>query len=235
MWGSETWGTMLWGGAPAVPLLGPAGLLLMATSFLIGGYMMQDRRRLNWFSTLGAIALMGMPLAAVATVTLPNVFANGQVADADDVNANFDVLTTAVNYRAIARATGLGPSDGTDSGVVAGRTLAVVKDRADTALRFGYTDNFRAFNGGGPAAGCSWEIRVDGASCPGGALVYDYYVSPGSTNVHRQGTVIGYCEGLGVGPHSIDVVVSNTLAGSPSDCFTGYNSSRWVIESEEVF
>ena len=66
----------------------PLGLLLMATSFLVGGYMMQDRRRLGWFSTVGATVLMVMPLAAVATITLPNVFTNGSVADADGDRKN---------------------------------------------------------------------------------------------------------------------------------------------------
>lgn len=235
MWGIDSWGMMIWGGATPVPLLGPVGLLLMAMSFLVGGYMMQDRRRLGRFSAVGATVLIVMPLAAVATITLPNVFTNGSVADADEVNANFDTLATAVNYRTITRATGLGPQDAIDSGVIVSRTLEVMKDRADTALRIGYTDNFRAFRSGGLATGCSWEIRVDGSTCPSGALRYDYYVSPGSTNIHRQGSVVGCCEGLGAGGHTIQIVVTNTLAGPTSDCHTGFNASRWVIEAEEVF
>jgi hypothetical protein len=204
---------MILGGAPAVPLLGPFGLVVLAASFLLGGFLMQGRRRLSWFSTVGAIGLMVVPMAALATVTLPNVFVNGQIGDADEVNANFDTLTTTVNYRTIARATALGPFDTTDSGVIASRVLVVVKDQSDTALRIGYTDKFRVFEGGGTPVGCTWEVPANGASCPGGALAYGYFVAPGSTGIHRQGSVVGYCEGLAAGPHTLQVYLDNTLVG----------------------
>jgi len=236
MWGSEDWGTMLWGGAPAVPLLGPIGIGLLIGSFLLGGYLMQSRRRIGWFSTFGTLSLILIPVAAVATVTLPNVFSNGQVADADQVNANFDTLVTAVNYRTIARATGLGPADDLDSGAIASRVLAVTKDRADTALRIEYTDNLRAYSFGGLQGGCRWEVRVDGASCPGGSLIYDFWTNANTTQVYYQNSVVGFCEGLAVGPHSVQVYVDNmSLPGGPGNCYTGFSSSRWVLESEEVF
>jgi hypothetical protein len=44
------------------------------------------------------LVLLAVPLVVVAgTVSVPNTFVNGAVADADDVNANFDSVETAVN------------------------------------------------------------------------------------------------------------------------------------------
>ena len=56
-------------------------------------------RRIGLFSgiVMGALTL-AIPLAAVASpITGLNVFSNGTTADADDVNANFDAVETAVN------------------------------------------------------------------------------------------------------------------------------------------
>lgn len=50
---------------------------------------------------LGAIALVGISFAvrdvAAQTVTVPNEFVNGEIADANDVNQNFQTLEDAVN------------------------------------------------------------------------------------------------------------------------------------------
>jgi len=96
MWGTDLWGAMIWGGAPAVPLLGPLGLVALTASFLLGGVMFQKRRDLRGLTGLLAIALLTAPLMAVAAVSLPYVFTNGQVADADQVNANFAALANGV-------------------------------------------------------------------------------------------------------------------------------------------
>ncbi len=221
-WG-ENWGEMVWGAA-AVPVLGPWSVAFLA-GLVVGVAAVATRAR----RVKGALILsllLALPLAALA-VTLPFTFQNGTVADADEVNANFEALA----YRAIPRSTGLGPMDGADSGAISSRTLGLTKDLADTALRIGYTDNFRV---SGTSTSCRWEIRVDGASCPGGALVYDYYSGGGSLR-HQSHSVVGYCEGLAAGAHTIQVFVGSTPGYSGADCYTGWSNSRWVIESEEVF
>jgi hypothetical protein len=43
---------------------------------------------------LSILALVIVPLVAVAAVTLPFTFTNGTVADADEVNANFNALAS---------------------------------------------------------------------------------------------------------------------------------------------
>ena len=97
MWGTENWGEMIWGGVQMVPLMGPFGFLAMAICFVVGGCIMQSKRRSRWLTHLAATALLVVPLAAVAAVTLPNTFTNGTVADAGEINANFDALVAEVN------------------------------------------------------------------------------------------------------------------------------------------
>ena len=59
-------------------------------------------RRIGLFSgiVMGTLTL-AIPLAAVASpITGLNVFSNGTTADANEVNANFDAVETAVNDNA---------------------------------------------------------------------------------------------------------------------------------------
>lgn len=95
MWGTSSWGQMLWGGV-AVPSL-PSGMLvvLMLACFLAGGYFLHPARR-NQRNTIVALLLIGIPLS-VGAVTLPYTFANGTVADATQVNANFAAVTSALD------------------------------------------------------------------------------------------------------------------------------------------
>jgi hypothetical protein len=133
--------------------------------------------------------------------------------------------------RKIQYATGLGPLDGRDEGLVNGRILNFNKTYNDTVIRIGYTDNFRVIGNGPNSKGCRWEIQLDSISCPSGELVYDYFATlTGSTQL-RSNTVVGFCEGLSVGMHQITVSVPII---PDSDCFTGVNSARWVIEVKEV-
>jgi len=138
--------------------------------------------------------------------------------------------------RKIQYATGLGDPDSRDEGLVNGRILDFIKTQNDTAIRISYTDNFRVIGELPLGKGCSWEIQVDGDSCPSGKLVYNYFATLTDSNQLRSHTVVGYCEGLSVGMHQVTVFV--TPLRVDSDCFTGFGfepePSRWVIEVEEV-
>lgn len=134
--------------------------------------------------------------------------------------------------RKIQYTTGLGPIDGKDEGLVDDRIFNFSKSQGDTVIRIGYTDNFRVIGDGPNSKGCRWEILLDGGSCPSGELVYDYFATLTGSNVLRSNTVLGYCEGLSEGMHQITVLVTPII--EDSDCFTGVNSARWVIEVEEV-
>jgi len=96
MWGSDHWGEMVWGGAAAVPLLGPYGFVAMGICFLVGAWIVHNRHRTHWLAMMTATVLAIGPLVALA-VTLPHTFSNGTVADADEVNANFSALATEVD------------------------------------------------------------------------------------------------------------------------------------------
>jgi len=142
--------------------------------------------------------------------------------------AKLDVAGNLI--RTIAYATNNGPNDGTDVGQIKSRVLSFSKAKTDTKIRISYTDNLRTH---GNAKGCRWEIRVDGRSCPNQALVYDDYAS-GNDNTHSSRTVAGYCSGVAAGSHTIGIWVGNTPGYSGSDCYTGWSSSTWVIEAEEI-
>ena len=140
-------------------------------------------------------------------------------------------LDVAGNFiRTIAYATSNGPNDSTNVGQIKTRVLSFSKAKTDTKIRISYTDNLRTH---GNAKGCRWEIRVDGRSCPNQALVYDDYASA-NDNTHSSRTVAGYCSGVAAGSHTIGIWVGNTPGYSGSDCYTGWSSSTWVIEAEEI-
>ena len=84
MWG-ETWGTMIWGGGVHVPTVGPLGLLLLGVLLGVTGV-------LYWkpLSKAGiAVALLAIGTVPLHALAVTHFFANGTVADADEVNANF--------------------------------------------------------------------------------------------------------------------------------------------------
>lgn len=149
----------------------------------------------------------------------------GSVAPAAKLEVNGNLI------RSIAYATGTG-ADGGDSGAVPGRTLTFNKKKSTTALRIGYTDTFRV---AGANAGCRWEIKVDGVSCPTRALKYDFHAN--SNDFHYSSNVVGYCAGVaGIGNHTIAVYVVNNLGDGANngDCYTGYYQTTWMLEAEEV-
>jgi len=130
--------------------------------------------------------------------------------------------------RKIAYATGHGPADDSDSGQIASRVLSINKLSSSSVLKISYTDNFRTM---GTQKVCSWEIKVDGNSCPDDVLKYNFYSLDSSENILRSTSVTGYCSGVTTtGAHEIQVWVDNT----GGDCYTGWNNSTWVIDVEEV-
>ena len=94
-WGDQSWGVMFWGEATSVPTLGLLGLMVLCAGVAATAAWKLRKRP----PALGLmLLLLTIPLVAVAsTVTLPNRFVNGTVADADQVNANFDAVKTAVD------------------------------------------------------------------------------------------------------------------------------------------
>ena len=132
--------------------------------------------------------------------------------------------------RTIAHVGGYAQADGGDNNYVAGRSLVINKKKADTAIRVSYTDNMRVY---GTGQSCRWEIRFDGASCPGQIICADVYNSATGGNLHHNRTLVGYCAGLAAGNHTVTVYVGSSPGYSGCDCYTGWQQS-WSLEAEEV-
>src|SRR5262245_53342039 len=85
MWGS-IWGQMIWGQQPAVPAVGFWGAMLLAAALgLLGVRHLRGARP----RAIGLLTLVVVLLVPLTVRAVPFVFANGTVADANQVNANF--------------------------------------------------------------------------------------------------------------------------------------------------
>lgn len=184
--------------------------------------------------------IMGPLLVSAAVITLPHSFADGTLASASAVNANFTALAVESNAqharlaaleqpRGVTYTSGLGPNDQTDTGQIVSRVHSFTKAAASTEIRVTWTDNLRV---AGSAKGCRWEIRFDGATCPSGSLHFDAYTA--ADNTHDSRSLIAYCGGLSAATHTIGIWVSNVPGYTGSDCYTEWADSRWLLESEEV-
>lgn len=95
-WG-DIWGEMLWGGleTPFVPAL-PPGFEWALALLLLAAALGARRARPRTAALLLTLALVP-GLARAAMVVIPHKMVNGTVADAVEVNENFDALATAFN------------------------------------------------------------------------------------------------------------------------------------------
>lgn len=134
-------------------------------------------------------------------------------------------------FRNVARWQGYA-NDGTDNGVLSGRTVTYPKKAPGTGLRVLWSDNFRVFNNN---TACRWEIVFNGASCtsPGG-IFFDKYEGNTASNRHDMATVMGACYGLPPGPVVVSTRVGPTPGATTGDCYTGWNGQLVSLEVEEV-
>ena len=95
MWG-EDWGTMIWGGAASQVPIGPWALV--ALGFVLGICALKAKTHLAARLIPVLIAVL-LPVLVVSTPALIT-FVNGTVADADEVNANFQALADAIDAAA---------------------------------------------------------------------------------------------------------------------------------------
>ena len=106
-WGSENWGSMVWGQSTAnVPLMGSFAQVIFFLLLLIIALFASRRWGLvRSLPTLAVIAFL--PLLVEADPIQLNVFQNGQVADAEDVNENFQTIANAIDASDCATASQL--------------------------------------------------------------------------------------------------------------------------------
>lgn len=141
-----------------------------------------------------------------------------------------DLVVKGAVVRSIWAVSGNGPKEEADMGRLNSRTLKINKLFPETALRIVYCDNFRVF---GDNVACRWEILVDGKSV-NPPILADRYEPSG--NRHLHGTVMGYAKGVAAGAHEIQVwiVEHPHNQGKRTDASTGWDSSTWSLEAEEV-
>ena len=160
-WG-ENWGVMVWGAAPsAVPSIDGLGLGLLVL-VLIGLAIRAVRSR----ATLGLMVLasfVGAADLAEAQVTIPNLFTNGEVADAGEVNANFSALANALDVTV--------PSSFANSGIAdanqVNSNFDVLKTAVDTFtndLAAATSATETAFTNGSIQGVASVDITTDNAA-----------------------------------------------------------------------
>lgn len=131
--------------------------------------------------------------------------------------------------RTLPRWTGV-LADGTDNGVLAGRTVNINKLHSDTGIRVGWSETLRVF---GASTACRWEILFNGSPCANPApITFDRYESTSSYS-HSPVGLFGTCFGLPAGPVTITTRVGPTPGFGVTDCYTG-----WIglssLEAEEV-
>ena len=86
-WG-ENWGTMIWEqSAPVVPSMKGVGLSLLLLSLVVA-----TASRLRPHSRVASLLLVVLGVPLIVGAMVPYSFSNGAVADAEELNANFDAL-----------------------------------------------------------------------------------------------------------------------------------------------
>jgi hypothetical protein len=93
MWG-QTWGQLVWGQTASVPSLGGWGTLVLGV--LLGMTAVLALRRVG-ARAAGVLVLAVALIVPIAARALPFTFANGTIADADQVNANFAAVNVTTS------------------------------------------------------------------------------------------------------------------------------------------
>ena len=166
-WG-ENWGEMTWGEMiAAVPLTGKVGFLFLVFG-LLGVVLWRFRSRVATGAILLALMVGGANFAE-AQVSVPNTFTDGDVADAEAMNANFEAVQGGLNLALTsADVTGLYQfENGTtaDANEVNANFTALV-DGVNTALSNRETDCV--------AAGGTWDAAT--STCTPAAAPYNCFI-----------------------------------------------------------
>jgi hypothetical protein len=119
--------------------------------------------------------------------------------------------------------------DARDNGFLNMRHLDFRKGEDSTIMRFFYSDNLRVH---GHGKWCKWELRVDDKACSDKLNISGNRYVVSNQNDHMPGLIIGYCNGIKAGQHSLRVHVR----GNAADCYTGWDrqsQSHFMMEATE--
>eukprot|EP00434_Breviolum_minutum_P029760 symbB.v1.2.026310.t1/scaffold2618.1/size74741/3 len=121
--------------------------------------------------------------------------------------------------------------DGRSSGILNGRSLTFKKLYKDSRMRFYYSDNLRAHSAG--YFSCRWTLKIDEQPCGSGNIAGDVHVHP-HDNPLRMRSMVGYCDDISPGPHTVEVYVGATPGYGNGGCYAGWRDSHYLLEAEEI-
>ena len=118
-------------------------------------------------------------------------------------------------------------ADGRDSGVVTGRSLKFDKRTDASQLRITWATNLRsrARNSKG-GSHCDWELQIDQKSCSQPSKIGVSMHSKLDDNDLIPVEVVGWCQGIARGPHTLSVYVKSWNANY--DCYTGWSTHDYM-------
>jgi len=122
-------------------------------------------------------------------------------------------------------------NDGSNATTALPYTVDYVKQETTTPLRLTLSGNLRT-NGASNEC-CRWALRVNGNNCSP-AVNGNVYISPGG-NYHHHRTITGICDGISAGPITVQPYVEQCPGYGVDDCYTGWNSSMFLIVEEGPF
>jgi len=118
-------------------------------------------------------------------------------------------------------------NDGRDTGIVNGVNMHFDKRSDNTHLRITWSTNLRtrAHNNRGGVI-CHWELQIDGKSCVKPTKIGASMHSQRDDNDHIAVTIVGWCQNIKKGPHSLSVYVSRNQGNA--DCYTGHANNDYM-------
>lgn len=213
-WG-ENWGQMVWGSVSAVPTLGWLGGMLLLALLVLTVFWKMKRMSLQAGVTLSLFLLV--PVLIAPHITTWNgftwyTFINGEVADANQVNQNFSVLSEALDVTvpdSFANS-GIADANGMNSNF---ETLRQAVDAFTTNADAAMQATESAFNNGV----ASVDITTDNAE--------SYASGVASVDITTDNAAV--CENAGGTWH---VSTSTCAAASGYHCFIAGFCARAAIE-----
>lgn len=221
MW-SEIWGTLVWGSGAAVPAMGPVGWAFLV-GVLLGVALVVSRRLPLRTRVLGVASLV--VLVPLVSLGVPNTFVNGTVADADEVNANFQSVEALEDRFAIVQGMADVRTMSSTYVDVAGRTITYDKQSATSLLKVTWQDSFGLLKSESGNTACLWRLLMDGS--PVGGEMHSY--SDGSSGWRIwPGSMQWLLPGVAAGSHTFQL--QTEMGSGATQCLHG-----WVNGAQQNF
>ena len=237
-WGDK-WSEMAWGAPTAtnVPMMDGLGMALLAVALV--AMAVKGLRSPGTLGLLLVVGVVGAVNNVEAQVSIPNTFVNGEVADADEVNANFEALADALDVTV--------PSSFANSGIAdaeeVNSNFSALKTAVDTFtndLTAATSATEMAFTNGFLEAEDSIDITIDNAAvCTTAGGTYDAGTDSCSVDITIDNAAAEAVAAAAAGSAACTQAGGTWDAGAstctpaaslPYDCFVGGYCSKAAIE-----